>query len=192
MFSFKTSHRRLLPQKARSRSWKLNKESSSTVATYKGDNDGWYSSDSEHSTFAVFRRRRSRVRFCEQTVQVAPSEHAVEFSEVWYTAEDFERIRQDNLNIFEQCKKGCIMEQEYSKRGLEASFRPQLEYLASREEIINNLLDKQIDLWMNQTPPLEHERLLAGAYIVQTRQYALRAMVMGMHDSKGVVLNPAA
>jgi hypothetical protein len=51
---------------------------------------------------------------------------------------------------------------------------------------MNELLDKQIDLWMNPNTGRDHERLLAEAYRVHTCHYAFRAGVIGVHDWRAV------
>jgi hypothetical protein len=106
---------------------------------------------------------------------------------MWYSAADYERIEQDYRRTLQFIKSGkCCSGSTICKRGLEDSFREPINYLLTKEEIMNVLLDKQIDLWMNPNTGRDHARLLAEAYRVHTCHSAFRAGVTGVHDWRAV------
>jgi hypothetical protein len=156
----------------------------STLATYRDDDS---STDSAHSVTSAHPRQRQQVSFCEESslcIQQIPHElHEDEIPSMWYSAADYERIQHDNRRTIKLIKSGkCCSGSVICKRGLEDSFREPIHYLSTKEEIMNELLDKQIDLWMNPNTGGDHARLLAEAYAIYTCQYAIRAVVKGLHD----------
>jgi hypothetical protein len=164
-------------------------DSFSTLVTCRDDDS---STDSEHSVTAATPRRRQQVRFCEKScsggTQLIPHElHEDDIPSMWYSAADYEKIQQDNRQTIQLIKSGkCCSRSIICKRGLEGSFREPIHYFPTEGEIMNELLDKQIDLWMNPNTGGDHERLLAEAYAIYTCQYAFRAVVMGLHDWRAV------
>lgn len=119
----------------------------------------------------------------------------IPYSQRWYSDADYERIHQDNMEtvrFFHQQSGGLLSSTEspanHCKRGLEVHFREQARScsLTSREEVMEEVLDTQIDLWMEQdqgrATPADHPRRLAEAYSVYSCQHAVRAVVMGLHD----------
>jgi hypothetical protein len=118
----------------------------------------------------------------------------------WYNDADYERIHQDNMETIRfvhQQESGLLpmiteSTANHCRRGLEEQFRDPAKSwcLESREEVMEELLDTQIDLWMEQdqgrATPEDHPRRLAEAYSVYSRQHAVRAVVMGLHDWSAV------
>jgi hypothetical protein len=162
----------------------------STHVTYRDDDS---STDSEDSVAAApSRKERQQVHFSEDSSSFAtqPIPHELyedEIPSMWYSAAEYERIQQDNRQTIQLIKSGkCCSGSLICKRGLEDSFREPILYLPTKQEITNELLDKQIDLWMNPNTGRDHERLLAEAYQEHTCQYAFRAVITGLHDWRAV------
>ena len=103
----------------------------------------------------------------------------------WYSAQDLERIREENELTVELIHSGRGLQDEevYCKRGLEEFYRTQRPcYLRSRQEIIEEVLDRQVDLWMNKS--LDHAVFLAGEYRLRSLPHAERARITALHDSR--------
>jgi hypothetical protein len=56
--------------------------------------------------------------------------------------------------------------------------------LTSKEDIINEVLDRQIELWSEGQG--DHERLLAETYCINSTQHAFKAAVTGLYDWKAI------
>jgi hypothetical protein len=111
--------------------------------------------------------------------------HHDEIPEQWYNTREYHHIREDCDRTVEMIKSGqAITEDQYCKRGLEARFRDRVSFLTSKEEIVNEILDKQMDLWSEGQS--NHARLLAKIYCMHSTQYAFRAVVTGRHDWKAI------
>jgi hypothetical protein len=132
-------------------------------------------------------RKRKHVRFASLIVtQEIP--HVVyedEIHALWYSEADQEAIAESNRKIFALVKSrglGSESNQEYCKRGLESQLADSLPFLKISQEIIDEVLDRQIDLWSEDEGKNEQARLLAEIYCIYASQYALKAIVRGRSD----------
>lgn len=105
----------------------------------------------------------------------------------WYDEDELQTIRgecEKTVDILRNDGNGTLPEDQYCKRGLESYFRKQLSSLRGTEEIRNDVLDAQVDLWSsNRTNSMED---LAEIYSLHSTQYAIKALVTGLHDWKSV------
>jgi hypothetical protein len=119
------------------------------------------------------------------TARIPHPIHHDEIPEQWYNTREYHDMRQDCDRTVEMIKNGqTITEDQYCKRGLESRFRDRISFLTSKEEIVDEILDKQMDLWSEGQN--NHARLLAEIYCMHSAQYAFRAVVTGHHDWKAI------
>lgn len=105
----------------------------------------------------------------------------------WYDKDELQTIRTEcekTVDILKNDGNGVLPEEEFCKRGLEAYFRKDLSSLRRTEEIRNDVLDAQVDLWCSdRTNSMED---LAEIYSLHSTQYAIKALVTGLHDWKSL------
>eukprot|EP00429_Kryptoperidinium_foliaceum_P002080 CAMPEP_0176021582 /NCGR_PEP_ID=MMETSP0120_2-20121206/10482_1 /TAXON_ID=160619 /ORGANISM="Kryptoperidinium foliaceum, Strain CCMP 1326" /LENGTH=203 /DNA_ID=CAMNT_0017354697 /DNA_START=84 /DNA_END=695 /DNA_ORIENTATION=- len=130
----------------------------------------------------------TKVSFSEKLV-TGEIEQPFHFDEIeqaqWYTDDDLERIRAECQETIKLHRANEPLSSEtHCKRGLESHFRDELAFLRSPMDILNDVLDAQIDLWDNGVD--DHTESLAQLYALQSSQYAVKAQITGLHDSKAV------
>jgi hypothetical protein len=132
-------------------------------------------------------KRRNPVSFASSIVtqEIPHMVYEDEVHALWYSEADHEAIAESNRQTVALVKGrglGCESNQEYCKRGLESQLADSLSFLKSPQEIIDEVLDRQIDLWCEDEGKNEQARLLAEIYCIYASQYALKAMVRGISD----------
>jgi hypothetical protein len=146
--------------------------------------------DTGKSVDSVNSHEQRKVTFAAQSVITKQiPRHDLYHDEIpsaqWYSDDDYERIHQENVETIRLVKSGLPITESnnHCKRGLEEHFRDQAScYLKSRDEVRDEILDQQIELWREGLVTTDHQRLLAEAYSVYSRQYAFRAVIVGLHD----------
>ena len=134
------------------------------------------------------RRRKKRVSFASSSLVTQETPHEVykdEFHALWYSEADLEAITESNRQTCALVKSrglGSESNQEYCKRGLESQLADSLFFLKSPQETIDEVLDRQIDLWCEDEGKNEQARLLAETYCIYASQSALKARVRGVSD----------
>jgi hypothetical protein len=135
-------------------------------------------------------RTRRHVSFASSIVtqEIPPvvyEEDEVLHHALWYSKADHEAIAESNRQTVALVKSrglGSESNQEYCKRGLESQLADSLSFLRSPQEIIGEVLDRQIDLWCEDKAENEQARLLAETYCIYASQYALKAILRGVSD----------
>jgi hypothetical protein len=134
--------------------------------------------------------RKKKVTFAHslETQQASPPLFHDEVLARWYSLDDYLEMRVECMKTVVLIQIGATMlEEDHCKRGLEAHFRQNVSFMKSREDIVDEVLNKQVDLW-SEGQGAEHARLLlAKTYSMHSTQHGFKAMVTALHDWKGVL-----
>ena len=135
------------------------------------------------------RKVRSKVTFPSQPVtdQIPASqyEHFDEIKAQWLSPEDYTRIQgdiQETVRLISQGQQ--IAEPALCERGLESHFSDSKSSLSAREEVINEVLNAQVDLWSEYETDLGE--LLAEKYATRSAEHALHSRKIGLEDWKAI------
>jgi hypothetical protein len=133
--------------------------------------------------------RKKKVTFAHSLETQQEASHDLFHYDVlaqWYNLDEYLQMRVECMKTVVLIQIGAtISEEDHCKRGLEAHFRQNVSFMKSREDIVDEVLNKQVDLW-SEGQGADHERSLAETCIMNSTQHAFKAMVTALHDWKGV------